>query len=78
MAKRAHWKLCKKYELKSKDKWYEHVPLGCVENDKIKLLCVISVQCDHVLEARRPDIVLVDKQNKQISGRRLRCSLDDG
>ena len=55
---------CKKYDLESKDKWYEHVPLGCVENDTIKLLWDINVQCDHVIEARRPDIILVDKENK--------------
>ena len=64
VAKIVHWKLCKKYDLESKDKWYEHVPLGCMENDTIKLLWDINVQCDHVIEARRPDIILVDKENK--------------
>ena len=64
VAKIVHWKLCKKYELESEDKWYEHVPLDCVENDRIKLLWDINVQCDHVIEARRPDIILVNKESK--------------
>ena len=41
---------------------YEHVPLVCVENE-IKLLWYINVPCDYVIKARRPHIILVDKEN---------------
>ena len=59
MTKLVHWKLCEKYHLEKKDKWYEHAPDSVSENDEVKLLC------DHVIEARRPDIVVVNKQEKK-------------
>ena len=43
-------------------KWYEHVPEGAVEIDEVKLLCGVNIQCDNVIEARKPDIVVVDKK----------------
>ena len=62
VAKVAHWKLCEKYHLEQKDKWYEHTPNSVSENDEVKLLWDINIQCDHVIETRRPDIVVVNKQ----------------
>ena len=44
------------------EKWYEHVREGAVENDEIKLLWDVNIQCDNVMEARKPDIVVVDKK----------------
>ena len=43
------------------EKWYEHQPEGVVENEKCKILWDMTIQCDHVIEARRPDIVVVEK-----------------
>ena len=38
-----------------------------VENERCKILWGMTVQCDHVIEARRPDIVVVEKErNKTI------------
>ena len=56
VAKVVHWKLCEKYHLEKKDKWYEHAPDSVSENDEVKLLWDLNIQCDHVIEARRPDI----------------------
>ena len=64
VAKRVHWELCKKNGLEYREKWYEHVPEGAVENDSVKILWDINIQCDNIIEARRPDIVLVDKNNR--------------
>ena len=33
-----HWKLCEKYNLERKEKWYEHCPEGVVEDDDVKLI----------------------------------------
>ena len=41
-----HWKLCGKYNLKRSEKWYEHVPEGAVENEKVKISWNIMIQCD--------------------------------
>ena len=64
VAKLVHWKLCKKHNLERKEKWYEHCPEGVVEDDDVKLIWDINIQCDNVMEARRPDLILVDKKAK--------------
>lgn len=64
VAKKIHWELCKKNALEHKERWYEHNPEGAVENESVKLLWDINIQCDNVIEARRPDIVIVDKKEK--------------
>ena len=44
------------------DKWYEHEPESALENEDYKILWDFSIQTDHVIEARRPDLVVVDKK----------------
>ena len=44
------------------DKWYEHEPESVLENEGDKNLWDFSIQIDHVIEARRPDLVVVDKE----------------
>ena len=56
--------LCKKHDLEHQEKWYDHIPEGAVENDKVKLLWDINIQCDNMIEARRPDIVVVYKKER--------------
>ena len=46
------------------DKWYEHEPDSVSENDDVKLLWDVNIQCDHIIEARRPDIVVVNKEER--------------
>ena len=62
IAKKVHWDLCKKDGLEHTEKWYEHIPEGAVENEEVKVLLDINVQCDNVIESRRPDIILIDKK----------------
>ena len=64
VAKKIHWDLCKRHEIEHQDKWYDHIPDSVVENDSVKLLWDINIQCDNVIEARRPDIVVIDKKEK--------------
>ena len=47
------------------DKWYEHEPESVLENEDYKILWDFGIQTDHVIEAWRPDLVVVDK--KEIS-----------
>ena len=47
-----------------KEKWYEHCSEGVMEDDGVTLIWDMNVQCDDVIEVRRPDIVLVDKKTK--------------
>ena len=66
IARLVHWKLCCKYDMSRGEKWYEHQREGVVENEKCKILWNITIQCDHVIEARRPDIVVEKENNKAI------------
>ena len=64
LAKVIHWDLCKKYGVKVLAKWYDHVPEKVVENDQVKILWDFNIQTDHVIQHRRPDVVLLDKTKK--------------
>ena len=44
------------------DKWYEQEPESALENEDYKILWDFSIQTGHVIEARRPDFVVVDKK----------------
>ena len=65
VAKKVHWDIYKKNRLEHMEKWYEHVPEGTVENEEVKVLWNIDDQCDNVMEARRPDIILIDKKERK-------------
>ena len=66
MARYVHWQLCNKGGLERAEKWYEQQPGAVIENDNFKLLWEFTIQCDRFIEARRPNIVLVDKKNKEV------------
>ena len=65
VARIVHWHLCKKYDLERTEKWYEHSPEGVIESDEVKLLWDVNIQCDHLIAARRPDIVVVIKGERK-------------
>ena len=62
VAKKVYWDICKKNGLEHSEKWYEHALEGTVENEDIKVLCGINIQCDNLIEARRPDLIVIDKK----------------
>ena len=65
VAKKVHWYFCKKNGLEHTEKWYEHVPEGVLENEEVKVLWDINFQCDNVIEARRPEIIVIDKKERK-------------
>ena len=46
------------------DQWYEHEPESVLEKHDYKTLCDFSIQTDHVIEARRPDLVVVHRKER--------------
>ena len=64
LAKVINWDLCKKYGVKVQSKWYDHVPEKVEETDHVKILWDFNIQTDHVIEHRRPDVVVLDKHEK--------------
>ena len=62
LGKIVRWKLARKCNFEVGDKWYEHEPESVLENEDYKILWDFSIQTDHVIEAQRPDLVVVDKK----------------
>ncbi|XP_067951365.1 uncharacterized protein [Watersipora subatra] len=65
VASAVHWSICKKHELPHTEKLYDHRAEAVLENEKVKLLWDFNVQTDKVIEARRPDLILINKETKQ-------------
>ena len=65
IARIVHWMLCGKYDLRRVDKCYEHYPEGTLESESVKILWDMTIQCDHYIEARRPDILVVEKSSRK-------------
>ena len=64
LVKIVHWKLARRCNFEAGDKWYEHEPESVLENEDYKILWDFSIQTDHVIEARRPHLVVVDKKER--------------
>ena len=64
VGKIVHWKLAKKCHFEAGDKWYEHEPKSVLENEDYKILWDFSIQTDHVIESRRPDLFVVYKKER--------------
>ena len=66
MARYIHWQLCGNCGLKRVNSWYEQKLEGVVESENFKILLNFTVQCDRKIEARRPDIVFIDKKKREV------------
>ena len=64
LGKIVHWKLAGKCNFEAGGKCYEHEPESVFENEDSKILSNFSIQTDHVIEVRRPDLVVVDKKER--------------
>jgi hypothetical protein len=64
VATAVHWSLMKKFGFEHSERWYNHRAETVYENESVKILWDMNLYTDHVIEARRPDIVVVNKQEK--------------
>ena len=60
-----HWSLCKQYGFSRADNWWAHEAEKVLENDDYKVLWDFAIRTDKVIEAHRPDIVIVNKRSKE-------------
>ena len=65
VARIVHWKLFGRYNLKRSEKCYEHAPEGVVENEDVKILWDVMIQCDREIKARKLDIVVVNNNERR-------------
>ena len=66
MAQYIHWQLCGKCGLERANSWYGQKPERVVASENFKKLWNFTVQCDRKIEARRPDVVFIDKNEKEV------------
>ena len=64
-----HWKMCKKFKFDHANKWYMHNPAPVLENDTYKLLWDFDIQTDHLISARRPDLIIINNNKKRKSAK---------
>ena len=60
------WQPCANEGLERSEHWYKHHLEGVLENERYNILWDLNIQCDRPIEARRPDIVSVDKKKKDV------------
>ena len=65
MGKVIHWEMSKKFQFDHTNKWYMHNPAPVLENDTHKLLWDFNIQTDHLIPARRPDLIMTNKKKKK-------------
>ena len=70
-----HREFCKKFKFDHTNKWYMHNPTAALENETHKLLWDFDIQTDHLISARRPDLIIINEKKKHLQNRGL-CCLD--
>ena len=68
--------MCKKFKFDYTNKWYMHNPSSILENDSHKNLWDSDIQTDHLISARRPDIIINNKKEKRKIEKRT-CKIVD-
>lgn len=71
-----HWVLCHLHGLKCNALWYEHEPSKITQNEKIKILYDWNVYTDKKIHHRRPDLVVVNKEEKKTLLIDVACPMD--
>ena len=60
-----YWGLCKKFQFDHANKSYMHNPEPVLENDTRNLLWDFEIEMDHLISARRPDLVIANNNNNK-------------
>ena len=68
-----HWEMCRKFQFDQTNKWYMHNPAPVLENDTHKLLWDFDIQMDHLIPARRPDLIIINNKKENLQNCRLCC-----
>ncbi len=56
--------MCKKLKFDHANKWYMHNPESVLENETHKLLWDFEIQMDHLISARRPNLIIINKKER--------------
>ena len=58
-----HWENCRANGIHVKSKWYEHQPEAIIDNESCKILWDFTVQTDHFITAKKPEMIFIDKKH---------------
>ena len=64
VSKMIHWKLGKKLKFDPTNKWYMRYPAFVREKETHKLLWDFEMQTDHLISARPPDLLIINKRKR--------------
>ena len=67
LGKVIHWEMCKKLKFDHTNKWYMHNPAPVLENDTLKLLWDFDIHTDHLIAARRPDLIIIKNKKRKLA-----------
>ena len=73
VGKGIHWEMCKKFKFDHANKWYIYNPAPVLENDTHKLLWDFDIHTDHLISARRPDLIIINKNKENLQNCRFCC-----
>ena len=68
-----HWEMCKKSKFDHTNKWYMHNPAPVLENDTQNLPWDFDIQTDHLISARRPHLIIINKNKENLQNCGLCC-----
>ena len=60
-----YWEMCRKFQFDHTNKWYMPNIAPVLENDSHKLLWDCNIQTDHLIPARRPNLIIISKKKKK-------------
>ena len=59
------WEMCKKFLFDHTNKWYMQNRTPVQENNRHKLLWDFDMHTDHLISARRPDLIIISSKKKK-------------
>ena len=62
-----HWEICKKFKFEHTNKWYMHNLEFVLENYTHKLLWDFDIHTDHLISARRPNLIIINKKKREFA-----------
>ena len=76
-----HWEMSKKFKFDHTNKWYVLKTVPVLENDANKLLWDFDIHTDHLISARRPNLIIINNNNnnnkkENLQNCRLCCSTE--
>ena len=55
-----------KFQFDYTNKWFKHNPAPVLEKDTHNLLWDFNIQTDHLIQERRPDLIIINQKKKKI------------